>query len=138
MATLLINEFDDEQLRVLNNTERAYDHYVDAAREHLDLGDSYVWKTVSGHDYLYTVVDQKGNGRSLGVRSPKTEALFEQNQTTRQESKDRVETLYETLMRQGRLYRALRLPMIESFAGEILREFDLRGLLGLKLLLVGT
>ncbi|MGH9919121.1 MAG: GSU2403 family nucleotidyltransferase fold protein, partial [Nitrososphaerales archaeon] len=92
------------------------------------------WKTVSGTDYLYRIVNGRGDGRSLGPRSPETETQWEAAQIARQTT----DTLWPTLRRDSALYRTLRLPRIAAAAAQLLREFDRYGLLGTSLLVVGT
>lgn len=76
------HEFDDEALRLLANLEQRYAAWMDAERI-LSSG-RLAWKTVSGADYLYRIVDGRGNGRSLGPRSPETEAQWLSAQTAHQ------------------------------------------------------
>ena len=130
--------FSDEETRVLVNLEQQYEVWIESERAFLALPYNLRWKTVKDKDYLYELFDRTGNGKSLGPRSPKTEATLEEYLSDnvavtnrRKESRDR---LAETC----RLYRALRLPMIPSEAAEILREADRRSLLGTHLLVVGT
>jgi hypothetical protein len=125
-------EFDDEALRLLVNLEQRYAAWMDAER--VTLPGRLAWKTVDGNDYLYRIVDGRGNGRSLGPRSPKTESHWNAAQAARQTT----ETLWPTLLRDGALYRTLRLPRIASSAAQLLREFDRHALLGSSLLVVGT
>jgi hypothetical protein len=125
-------EFDDEALRLLANLEQRYAAWMDAERI-LSPG-RLVWKTASGADYLYRIVDGRGNGRSLGPRSPETEAQWQAAQTARQTTA----TLWPTLLRDSALYRTLHLPRIASAAAQLLREFDRHALLGTSLLVVGT
>jgi hypothetical protein len=54
-------EFDDEALRLLANLEQRYAAWMDAERI-LSPG-RLAWKTVSGADYLYRIVDGHDNGR---------------------------------------------------------------------------
>ncbi len=123
---------DDEALRVLANLEQRYGAWM--AAERILLGGRLAWKTVSGTDYLYRIVNGRGDGRSLGPRSPETQTQWEAAQSARQTSA----TLWPTLLRDGALYRTLRLPRIASAAAQLLREFDRYGLLGTSLLVVGT
>ncbi|HEX4025286.1 MAG TPA: GSU2403 family nucleotidyltransferase fold protein [Steroidobacteraceae bacterium] len=123
---------DDEALRLAANLEQRYVAWMDAER--ILVPGRLAWKTVSGTDYLYRITNGRGDGRSLGPRSPKTQAQWEAAQTARQTS----ETLWPTLLRDGALYRALHLPRIASEAARLLREFDRYGLLGTSLIVVGT
>src|SRR3546814_17953252 len=92
------------------------------------------WKTVSGRDYLYKIADRRGNGRSLGPRSPETEVLFGQYRADKRALTERAAASAAKLDETCRLYRALRLPMITSDAAKILREADRRRPLGAPLL----
>jgi hypothetical protein len=125
-------EFDDEALRLLVNLEQRYAAWMDAER--ILLPGRLAWKTVSGEDYLYRIVNGRGDGRSLGPRSPETQTYWEAAQTARQTT----ETLWPTLLRDGAMYRTLHLPRIASAAAQLLREFDRHALLGTSLLVVGT
>ena len=125
-------DIDDEGLRLLANLEQHYAGWVEAAR--VALPGRLTWKTVSGREYLYRITNGRGNGRSLGARSAETEALYEAAVMARQSA----DNLWSLLIREGALYRALRLPRISSAAAQLLREFDLHGLLGDTLMVVGT
>ncbi|MCW8088427.1 nucleotidyltransferase domain-containing protein [Roseococcus sp. MDT2-1-1] len=96
------------------------------------------WKTISGRDYLYELRDRAGNGRSLGVRSEETEALHASYREHKETLKRRREGAAAQLQQNGRLWRALRLPMMASEPAPILREADRRRMLGSQLLVVGT
>jgi hypothetical protein len=128
-ATYPIN---DEGLRLIANLEQHYAAWLDSAR--VLLPGRLAWKKVGDSEYLYRIVDGKGNGRSQGPRSSTTEALFEMGQHAQQV----VDTVWPTLRQEGAIYRTLRLPRISSDAADLLREFDLHGLLGSSLMVVGT
>ena len=125
-------DIDDESLRLLANLEQHYAAWIDAER--VLLPGRLAWKTVGGRDYLYRLINGRGDGRSLGPRSPKTEAQYEAAQTARLSST----TLWPLLRREGAMYRTLRLPRISSAAAGLLREFDRYELLGSSLMVVGT
>lgn len=127
--------FTDEQRRTLLNLAQYYAAYRDAERDLRAQGDFPLrWKTVSGRDYLYVIRDSRGNGTSLGPRSPETEALHAAWHAARERRDGAKTALDET----GRLYRALRLGTISAEAAAILREADVRGLLGTAVIVVGT
>jgi hypothetical protein len=123
---------DDEALRLLTNLAQRYSTWLDAQR--VLISGRLAWKTVSGHDYLYRVVDGNGNGRSLGPRSEATERMF----TLARTAVETTEVIWPLLKRDAALYRALRLPQISSESAALLREFDLHGLMGPTLMVVGT
>src|SRR3546814_9071292 len=122
--------FTDEQLRVAANLEQHYDTWMATQHALFALPDGMQWKTVSGRDYLYKIADRRGNGRSLGPRSPETEVLFGQYRADKRALTERAAASAAKLDETCRLYRALRLPMITSEAAKILREADRRRQIG--------
>ena len=137
MASVLL-PFSDEQLRVAANLEQHYDVWIETQRSLFALPYGMQWKTVSKRDYLYEIMDRRGNGKSLGPRSPETEELFVRYRAEKDTLGDRAKASAARLQETCRLYRALRLPMIASEAAKILREADRRSLLGSHLIVVGT
>src|SRR5579863_6979198 len=95
-------------------------------------------KTIAGRTYLYEIADRDGNGKSRGRWSPEASATFETFHRTKADAKARRDAGRAAMEETGRLCRALRLPMLASAAGPILREADRRRLLGERLLVVGT
>lgn len=133
-----VHTFSDEQLRVIANLEQHYDAWLDAERAVRRLPYGMHWKTVSGRDYLYRVLDRAGNANSLGPRSDATDAEYERYRAEKQDLKDRIDGARSKLLDDSRLYRALRLPRIASAAAAILREADRCGLLGASVMVIGT
>ncbi len=127
--------FTDEQRRALLNLAQYYAAFIDAERDMRRLAVGPVhWKTVSGRDYLYAVHDSRGNAKSLGPRSAETERIHAAWHAAR----DRRDGARTRLDEVGRMYRAHRLGTISAEAAAILREADIRQLLGDSLIVVGT
>lgn len=119
--------------RIIANLSQRYATWL--AAERVVAPGRLTWKTVSGREYLYRIVDGAGNGTSLGARSPETEAAFEEYQAAKQ----RATQLANQLLQDGALYRALQLPMVPTYAGDVLRRLDIAGQLGRDgVLVVGT
>jgi hypothetical protein len=133
-----IDTFSDEQARLIINLAQQYQVWADAERSLLTLPYNLLRKEVKGHAYLYEVLDRANNARSLGPWSADAEARVEEYQATKKAAKERRALSGDALDTTCRLYRALRLPQIDSAAGGILREADRRGLLGTRLLVIGT
>lgn len=133
-----VDPFSDEQSRLLINLEQRYRVWMDAERTLRELPYDLRRKEVGGRAYLYEINDRGGNGKSLGPWSVAAEEKLGQYRTQKFEAKERRETSRAAVNEACRLYRALRLPMLASEAGAILREADRRRLLGEPLLLVGT
>jgi hypothetical protein len=134
----LLRFFSDEQSRLLINLRMRYEALIEADRELATLPYDLRRKTVNGHLYLYHIKDRSGNGKSLGPLTPEREAELAEYRGRKAALKERGQSLREVLAESAALYRALRLPLLSSDAGSILRECDRRGLLGSQLLVVGT
>lgn len=130
--------FSDEQSRLLVSLRQRYDAWISVERDRASLPYDLRRKTVGGHEYLYRIYDRSGNGQSLGRLNPEREAEFQAYHTRKAALKEAGETLRASLAESAALYRALRLPLLSSDAGPILRECDRRDLLGSHLLVVGT
>ena len=133
-----VKAFSDEQLRTLINLRQRYEVWMDAERSLASMPYDLRRKTVSGREYLYEILDRTGNGKSLGPWSDALEAKFTHYHETKRASKAQRDGAREVLNESARLYRALRLPLLSSEAGPLLREIDRRALLGSHLLVVGT
>ncbi len=133
-----IKPFSDEQSRLLVNLRQRYETWLSAERQLAALPYDLRRKSVGGREYLYRITDHSGNGKSLGAMNPDQEAQLMDYRSTKEALKERIRTLRPALAEAAALYRALRLPLISSDAGPILRECDRRELLGSHLLVVGT
>jgi hypothetical protein len=133
-----VTPYTDEQLRVLVNIEQHYAAWIDAERAGDTLAYGMKWVERSGHQYLYEVMDRSGNAKSLGPKTPDTDARMAAYTAVKTTIKERKQSTRIKLEETCALYRSLRLPLIPSEGAKILREADKRNLLGNKLLVVGT
>lgn len=136
MATLL--PFTDEQTRTLVNLRQRYEVWRDAERDLRALPYDLRRKKVGDYEYLYEIRDRSGNGTSLGRWDAEKEARFDAYRAEKAALKDRLATSRGVVEEGARLARALRVPMLASAAGPVLREADARRLLDGQLLVVGT
>lgn len=127
-----MKEFIAEQSRLAVDLADLYEGWLDAER--LYRQGRLRWKRVAEKDYLYRLNFGDSNGKSLGPRSPETEALFEQAMLAEQQSKEG----WKRLLVKGRMAKAARLPVIDGFVGDVLRKLDTEGLLGDHLRVVGS
>lgn len=134
----VIQPFTDEQARTLVNLRQRYEVWIAAERALFRLPYDLRRKTVGGRDYLYEIYDRSGNGKSLGRWNDDKAEQFERYRTEKAELKERRDGARAMLGESSRLARALRLPLLSSAAGPILREADRRELLGGHLLVVET
>jgi hypothetical protein len=133
-----IRAFSDEQLRVLVNLQQQYEVWMEAERALAAMPYNLVRKDVNGYSYLYEVRDRANNAKSLGPWSEEQAAKLAAYRAEKAAWQSRRDTSKVELDQTCRLYRALRLPLLASAAGAILREADRRNLLGAKLIVVGT
>jgi hypothetical protein len=130
--------FSDEQARTLVNLRQRYEVWIEAEQALFRMPYDLRRKTVGGRAYLYEIGDRSGNGKSLGAWDEEKAGQFERYRTEKAALKERRDGARAALAESSRLARALRLPLLSSAAGPILREADRRGLLGNQLLVVGT
>lgn len=130
--------FSDEQSRLLVNLRQRYEAWMALERERATMPYDMRRKTIGPHDYLYRIFDRGGNGKSMGRWDAAREAEFTTYHARKSALKQALEDQRTALAESAALYRALRLPLLSSDAGPILRECDRRNLLGSHLFVVGT
>ncbi len=136
---MAINQpFSDEQARTLVNLRQRYEVWRDAQRSWRALPYDLRRKQVGRYAYLYAIHDRSGNGTSLGRWDAAMATRFDAYRAEKAELKQRLEVSGAAVDDTARLARALRVPMLASAAGQVLREADCRGLLDGQLLVVGT
>jgi hypothetical protein len=133
-----VDPFSDEQARLLINLEQRYQVWMDAEQILTALPYDLRRKEVGGRSYLYEIHDRNGNGKSLGPWTAEKEQRLAEYREQKAATKERRDVSRRSLDETCRLYRALRLPMLASEAGPILRESDRRRMLGSHLVVVGT
>lgn len=133
-----IRPFSDEQSRLIVNLRQRYEVWMTAEQTLAALPYDLRRKTVSGNTYLYEIHNRNGNGKSLGPMNEGREAQFAEYHVRKDRLQAETKALRVALTESAALYRALRLPLLSSDAGPILRECDRRKLLGSHLLVVGT
>lgn len=130
--------FSEEQARTMINLDQRYEVWMEAERALMRLPYGMHRKTIGNHAYLYETRDRLGNGRSLGPWSAEQERRLTDYQAHKAEAQYRQRESKAKLGESGQVARALRLPLLASEAGPILREADRRALLGDQLIVVGT
>jgi hypothetical protein len=135
---MAVQPFSDEQARVIVNLEQAYQVWMETLRTLNDMPYNMRIKEVSGREYLYEVTDRLGTMKSKGPLDPGKQVEFDQYKAEKAELKDRLAQSRTILKEQGSLYRALRLPMLPTDAGKILRQADRLRFLGEQAIVVGT
>jgi hypothetical protein len=135
---VVIRPFTDEQARCVANLAQQYDAWLEAEKAFFALPYNLVRKEVKGRAYLYELFDRAGNGTSLGPFDGESEKTLADYQRRKADLKARTQGTWRTVETTARMYRALRLPLIDSAAGDLLRAIDRNDFLGRKVIVVGT
>jgi hypothetical protein len=123
-------ELTNEQRRQLIDVAQVFVVWRNAMRK--TMPGSLRWVTRKGTEYLYRKTGK--SERSLGRRSPGTEAIIAEH--VRQRA--RLKQSGARLKAMARVNRALYLNRVPKDAALILRELDAAGLLGKHLFVIGT
>lgn len=132
-----MQNLSNQQRLHLINTRQLYESYQSALRHMEAYRYALRWKPVRGVEYLFRPSSRSGDGRSLGRRSPETEAVFTAFEQGRSDALAREAALRAKLEEQARLNKALRLGRVPRVVARILRQLDAQGLLG-DFLVLGT
>jgi len=134
---IVFNEMSAEQRRQLVDLRQVFETYESArATQQHSYSGSMRWVTRKGHDYLHW---KRGKSeRSLGRRSPETEAKHAAFVTGRAEVAERITGLSKRLDEMAPVNRALMLGRVPTIAARIIRRLGDESLLGSHLLIVGT
>lgn len=81
--------------------------YLDAERQAGKYRGSMFWRTAKGRDYLIKETDRIE--KSLGARTPESEAIFNEFRRKKAETEDRKRSLSDVLVQQQRVNAALRI-----------------------------
>ncbi len=119
------------------NSEQLYDNYRSALGHAASYTYGMRWKTVRNTEYLFRDRDRHGNGKSLGPRSEKTEALLVAFRAGREAAQERLRLITEKIEEQARLNKALRLNRVPRVVARVLRELD-RSNLHDEFMVIGT
>lgn len=114
----------DQQKLFLVESEQLYQAWREVAWRQNDYKYGMRWKSVNGKDYLVRLINARGDGRSLGVRSIDTENIYTQFTEGKQLTDEKYRGLSERLKLQARLNKATRLGRLPSVIGEILSALD--------------
>jgi hypothetical protein len=125
-----LTELSNEQRRQLIDVRQAFTAWREAARK--EKPGSLRWVTRKGAEYLY--LKSQRSERSLGRRSPETEAIMKEHGQLRERRKKGQARLKSM----ARVNRALYLNRVPKEPSLILRELDAAGLLGKHLFVIGT
>lgn len=129
-------ELQESQLRELINAGATWRALNDARREAAQVRGSMVWKLSGGRTYLVRK-SAAGAQKSLGPRSPETEAMFDSFQRRKAQAEARLKAMTlrsEEQRKLNRLYRVGRAPKVVV---QVLAALEAAGLAD-KFMVIGT
>jgi hypothetical protein len=127
---MYLTELTNEQRRQLIDVVQVFAAWRDADRK--AVSGSLRWVSRKGAEYLYRKSGK--SERSLGRRSPATEAIMNEHSRVR----NRLRQTAARLKTMARVNRALYLNRVPKDAAIVLRELDSARLLGKHLFVIGT
>ncbi len=131
-------EMSANQRRIFIDTLQIYDAYTEAHRANRSYRGGMHWKKSKGREYLFRTRDRYGYGKSLGLRTPETEAVLEKFRSGKQVLKERLAFFRERLREQARLCKAVSIQRVPRIVTGILRILDQYQLLGRNVTVIGT
>ncbi|WP_346798098.1 GSU2403 family nucleotidyltransferase fold protein [Halomonas sp. Bachu 37] len=116
-----------EQARVATNTRQLFEALEDLRAQAQSVAGSMHWKQINGQEYLYRAYSH-GKNRSLGPRSPKTEAVKAAFEENKQRYKTREQSLKEQISLHAAYVRANRLNRFPLTAARVIRSLQREGI----------
>jgi hypothetical protein len=135
---MLFKEMADNQRRVFIDTVQLYQAFMDTFQKSRSYTGGMHWKKSKGREYLFKTRDRYGYGKSLGVRSVKTEKILDDFRQAKKDLKERMAVSKERLKEQARFCKAAMIQRVPRIVTNILRLLDQQNLLGKNIIVVGT
>jgi hypothetical protein len=135
---MYFNDLSDNQLRVAVDLRQTYDAYRTVSRNARQYAGGMTWKTVGGHEYLIKILNRRGATKSLGPRSPETEAVYAEFVAGKERSLARQRGMATTLQQLSGMARGVGIGRVPNLVAKILRRLDEFGLLGKNIMVIGT
>jgi hypothetical protein len=132
------HEMTGDQRRVFLDATQLRHAYVEVAAKSRTYRGGLHWKKAKGREYLFRSHDRYGYGKSLGARSPETEAVFKEFHENKTRYQQSLKELQGRLKEQARFCKAARIARVPRIVGGILRLLEEQKLLGSNLQVVGT
>lgn len=124
MAMTHVTDIGDAARRQYIDAESTFAALESAIQQALETRGGMYWKTAA-NSTQYLIRTNLANGqKSLGVRSPQTEAIYTSFTTRKREAEDRVKNLSDALNTQQRMNRALRVGRVPAIVIDLLNAME--------------
>ncbi len=128
----------NNQLRISVDLRQTFEAYREARRNADRYAGGLAWKQVGGHNYLIKIINRRGGTKSLGPRSPDTEAIYAEFIAGKARAKEREAHLAQAVQEFAGMAKGIFLNRVPSIVTATLRKLDDYGLLGKNLMVIGT
>lgn len=135
-ANMETTDLDEDATRQYIDARQAFNALIQAKAKMSEFRGGMVWKTVKGHDYLIRT-STRGAQKSLGPRSPGTEAIFQKFTSGKSRAEQLHAGLKLALERHRRMNKALRVGRTPDIVVDILNALRQAGIAD-KFTVVGT
>jgi hypothetical protein len=139
---MIFQELTNDQRRETVNSIQRYAVWRKAREDSVGYRGSMVWKAKKGVEYLVrSYYDDPGivrRQKSLGPRSPETEATKATFDNGRERLRERRLAIQAQLRSQAAVNKAIGLGRVPVLGANIIRAFDDAGLLGKGIRIIGT
>jgi hypothetical protein len=129
-------DLDEDATRQYIDAKQAFSALTQAKAKLAEYRGGMVWKTVKGHDYLIRT-STRGAQKSLGPRSPATEAIYQKFTSGKSHAEQMHTGLKQSLERHRRMNRALRVGRTPDIIIDILNALQQAGVTD-KFSVIGT
>jgi hypothetical protein len=135
---ILITPLTENQRRVYIDACQIYEAFLLAGEAMQSFKGGMHWKKSKGREYLFRSMDRKGNGKSLGPRSKKTENVLASFRKGKQRASEKFKAIKGRLDEQARFCKAAMIARAPRVVTRISMQLGRCGLLGGGLFLAGT
>lgn len=134
---MIIRPIEAEARRILVDASQVYGVYRDTRDALREYRGGMKWIRRRGREYLFRQTSPRGDGKSLGPRSEKTERVLARFREERSQLTERRKSLLAEVRRQSKFCVAGELNRVPRIAADVIRALDEAGALD-ALTVVGT
>jgi hypothetical protein len=88
-----VYDLSEDQGRIYIDAAQLHEAYLDAFTKNRAYRGGMHWKKGKGKQYLFRSLDRYGNGKSLGPRTEKTESIYHEFHSNKEQVRTRLKIL---------------------------------------------
>lgn len=134
----MFKEITSAQAKTIIDSEQIYSALEDVFHQAEEYAGGMHWKSIAGKDYLYRTKGRKEGAKSLGARSPKTEAIIANFFRRKEELSTRSAEMQEQIRIQQKINVVHRAGHVPNTVADICIQLDRAGLLDSSITIIGT